>query len=106
MLQEKVEKIQVLIKGVISDNSQCFLCASAAMGALTMNMHRHRLTSEDIVARSDNISSTIFRDTVMSFTYPKAAACKGKVKPHVDLEHMVSKCTLGSEFWGLDLTQF
>lgn len=106
MLQKAEKKIQDIIKEVISDDSQCFLCRSAAVGALIANVHMKGLTSDDILAQSDQISWTIFQQKVMSFTYPKVATCKGKVKPHVNLENRVKWCIYDSAFWGLHLEQY
>lgn len=106
MLQGPVEELQVLIKELIGDDNQCFLCRSAAVGALITNIHVQGLSAEDIATQWNTITWEAFHQRLKSFIYPKAAACKGKVKPHVNLEIRVFWLIDRPEFLGLDMSQY
>jgi hypothetical protein len=101
-----VEDLQNLIKEVVNDIGECFLCWLAALGALITNIQTKKLSLDDLLVQSNNMTIMAFREIVWRFTYPKVAACGIKRKPHVSLERKVSEILhkySGLELWGLNL---
>lgn len=113
MLKRAAEEIQMLINEVMSDELLCFQCRSAAVGLLITNLHINQFYPEVILLdQSDKIPWNTFYGKVSSFENLRWAACKPRVKPHVDLKKKVSYCfeevekmSLGLDYHQLIKTQ-
>lgn len=92
MLQSATNDLDTLLKEVLGDEASYFHCKSAAIGALIANMAMNGFFAENMLAQSDDLPWDIFHQKVSSFNYPRWAACRPRVKPHVHIEERVSRC--------------